>query len=230
MSSEIPSREMNPLPDATEIEWFQRKLISWGKKNYREFPWRSAKNPVHQLIAEILLQRTKAEQVVNVFRNLVLEYPMMEDLARLSEKDWSEIISPLGLHWRAALLPKLMEVLVSDYDSSIPDDYDGLVELPGVGSYVASAYLSFHRGVRNAIIDSNTVRVLGRFFSFKSDGETRRKKWLVDFADRITPCESFKAFNYAMLDLAGAVCRRVPRCDICPLGERCRYWKMNRPE
>ena len=102
----------------------------------------------------------------------------------------------------------------------VPDDYRTLTEVPGVGPYAAAAYLSLHTGKRAPIIDSNVVRLYGRFFGFDTGPETRRNKALIQLAERITPKRKFKEFNYALIDLTRAICGPRPDHDICPLYRR----------
>lgn len=101
-----------------------------------------------------------------------------------------------------------------------PETLSGLVELPGVGPYAAAAYLSFHRNKRAVIIDSNVVRLLSRVFGFAANREIRRKPWLFELADSLTPRRAFRDYNYAVLDLAMRVCRTKPLCGACPIASR----------
>lgn len=211
-----------------DILWFRKKVLIWGVSNFTDYAWRSCETPIHQLIVEILLQRTKAEQVVPVFTALVELYPDIESLSSLSDADFAEIIHPLGLHWRAPLLYKLVQTIKNDFDENIPEDIAQLLKLPAVGHYVSSSYLSLHRNKRAFIIDSNVVRVYARFFGFDYDGETRRKKWLNYLADKITPQKGFRDFNYALLDYSMNICRVKPLCNSCALRKRCQYNKERR--
>jgi A/G-specific adenine glycosylase len=103
----------------------------------------------------------------------------------------------------------------------IPESQDELVLLPGVGEYTAAAMLSLHMGKRAVLIDSNVVRLLARLTGNKRDGETRRRPWLRDFADRLTPHRRVTEYNYGLLDLAMTICGRTPACCACPLREQC---------
>ncbi len=72
------------------------------------------------------------------------------------------------------------------------------------------------------IIDANVVRVICRLVGEPYDGETRRKRWLMDLAERLTPERTFRDYNYALLDLAMVVCLpAAPRCRACPLAAVC---------
>jgi A/G-specific adenine glycosylase len=53
--------------DTIPLETYQHRLLSWGKQNARRFPWRETVDPYSVLIAEIMLHRTQAIQVVPVY-------------------------------------------------------------------------------------------------------------------------------------------------------------------
>lgn len=204
------------------IRPIQNALIEWGNENYDEFPWRSTSNSFHALLAEIMLQRTRAEQVAPVYNNFTSSYGTPSEAASSSSENLIEILKPLGLHWRIKNTIKLIRVL-SEIRGKIPAEYDELVKLPGVGSYVASSFLSFHVGVKASIVDSNVVRIYGRIFNFNTDAETRRKKWFLELAEQMTPDIKHKEYNYALLDLARKICKKTPLCSECPLNPFCDY-------
>ena len=74
--------------DDREIEWFREDLLAWYKENGRTFPWRSTDTSLYQhVIAEILLQRTRAETLAPFFEDFVCKYDSWESLARLSVEE-----------------------------------------------------------------------------------------------------------------------------------------------
>jgi A/G-specific adenine glycosylase len=111
----------------------------------------------------------------------------------------------------------LAEAIVAN-DNRIPTDPAELVKLPGVGNYVAAAWLSFHNNTCAVLIDANIVLWLCRLILYPMDGETRRKAWLREMADDFTPEEDWKQYNYAVLDFTMEICGRVPQCEVCPVG------------
>ncbi|KXK18276.1 MAG: helix-turn-helix domain-containing protein [Chloroflexi bacterium OLB15] len=214
-------------PDDITSKQIQTILAGWGKQHFRPFPWRTPLKEWHGLIAEILLQRTRAANVIPVYQIFIQRFPLPQQLGMASVEEIENIIRPLGLHWRAPLLKKLGQKL-SENDGCVPHDEQALNSLPGVGAYVTAAFLSLHAGVRSIIIDSNIVRFVGRLSDCLVDGETRRKKWLIAYVEALTPLNDINVFNYALLDFTMEVCTTIPKCDICPLGERyCAYRKRN---
>jgi len=199
------------------IEHLRRGILSWGCANYVPFPWRNTDNVWHCLVAEMMLQRTRAEQVVPAYEAFAARYPNPEEY--LLDHD-SRVFASLGLHWREPLLRKMAAVLSRD---GIPSDKRSLMALPGVGDYVASAVASLHLGQRELLIDGNVVRLYGRYFGCPTDGETRRKLWVRELTERLTPKQEFREYNYAMLDFTRSLCGRAPICQECPIRTACAY-------
>ena len=199
-----------------------RGLTSWGRRNWREYPWRE-KLPLWQaLVAEVMLQRTRADQVAPTFRRFREQYPSPAALGSASDAEISGLIEPLGLRWRGRILYQLAHE-IARLDGELPLDQKALEALPGVGPYAAAATLSLHANRRAVLIDSNIVRVLCRLVGSEYDGETRRKRWLRELAEAMTPPRAHRSYNYAVLDLAALVCRpRAPKCDECPILTWCR--------
>jgi len=211
---------MNFQIDEKEIKKFQNSLIKWGRANYSFFPWRETNNKWHALVSEIMLQRTNADQVLPVYIKFCKKYKTPEDLLKSGKKE--NLFKNLGLHWREQQIVKLAESLSG---KDIPESKDDLLKLPSIGDYITSAYRSLHIGKWDVIVDSNIVRILGRYFGFETDGETRRKRWLIQLAEKLTPEEKFKEYNYALLDFSRAVCAPKPRCDLCIINDECIFLK-----
>jgi A/G-specific adenine glycosylase len=133
------------------------------------------------------------------------------------------ITQTLGLHWRGPLLYSTAERVAAG-GGVPPMELDALRGLPGVGPYAAAAWLSLHQGKRAVIVDNNVARLLSRLEGVEYDAETRRKRWVYELADLLTPVRAFRTYNYAVLDFTMAVCRpRAPLCPQCPLLSDCNY-------
>jgi A/G-specific adenine glycosylase len=175
------------------------------------------------LLAELLLQRTRAESVVPVYKEIVDKYPEPEDMVNAKRDVLKDILFTLGLPERVDRIIELASELADK--GEVPGDYAGLVDLPGVGDYIASAWLSFSGTARSVIVDSNVARWLSRMTGRKYNGETRRKKWVRELADRITPARVHRRYNYAMLDFTREICKPIsPLCDECTFAkDLCSY-------
>jgi A/G-specific adenine glycosylase len=179
-------------------------------------------NPFHIMIAELMLRRTQAGQVVKVYEDFIMKYPDALALAEASKDEVEHSLFSLGLSWRIPAFQQIARALVERHKGIVPSSYDALVALPGIGDYVASAICCFAFGQAVIIVDTNTVRVVGRLFGIPTHADSRRRKpiraLLLALLDRDFP----KSYNFAMLDLAALICTPVkPRCAICPLLQYC---------
>jgi len=199
-------------------------LLKWFKKHGRNYPWRENTKPYFVLIAEIMLQRTKADQVLPVYKSFIKKFPDPVALARAPPEEIDGVFSRLGLRWRAEKVRSLASVLVSDYGGQIPDVREKLLSLPGVGEYAADAVLCFAYSRDVAVIDANVCRVIGRLLGLKAQGEARRDPKFRNAAQQLIPRGKAKEFNWALIDLAAMICTpRKPKCEICPLSCVCLY-------
>jgi A/G-specific adenine glycosylase len=169
-------------------------------------------------MAEMCLHRTRADQVAPVFKALRRIAPTPHAMLEHREETL-ETMRSLGLRWRAENLIRVAESLTDLYDGEVPDSDLELRMLPGVGDYVAQAVLCFGFGRRAVLIDTNTVRIVGRLH-----GRDVRRRWQLRLdLHRLAGENGPDAdFNYGLLDLGALVCRASkPRCEVCPLREMC---------
>lgn len=199
--------------------WVRRELLGWHSDHRRDYPWRAAGlEPWHVLMAEVCLHRTRADQVVPVFEALLRLAPTPEAMFDNSAAAL-EVMQSLGLRWRSENLVHIAETLIDLFDGEVPDDDLGLRMLPGVGDYVAQAVLCFAFDRRAVLLDTNTMRIVGRLNARESK---RRWQLRLDLFQLAGPSGPDAEFNYALLDLGALVCRAgKPRCEVCPLRAGC---------
>ena len=207
------------------IVGFREKLLIWFKNNQRDFPWRKSKDPYEILIAELMLRRTRAGQVVPVYEEFLSLYPTPELLDQANETEVGKVVYPLGLKWRAASFKQVVRELGLRYNYAIPSTREELLELPGVGDYVAGAILSMGYGKREWIVDTNVARVFKRYFGLATIKEARRDKKIIGIAKEFVNSDQARETNLAILDFAALECRsRNPRCGTCLLKKTCAYF------
>jgi DNA (cytosine-5)-methyltransferase 1 len=193
-------------------------LIAWHDDHFRRYPWReTGRDPWHVLMAEMCLHRTRADQVVPVFEALLKIAPTPERMVERADAALDAMQS-LGLRWRAENIIRVAESLVQIFDGVVPDDDFELRMLPGVGDYVAEAVVCFGFGRRAVLLDTNTMRIVGRIYGHE---QSRRWQLRLDLHHMAGAKGPDAEFNYALLDLGALVCRSgTPRCELCPLRER----------
>jgi len=210
--------------ECTKRIW--NEVLSWGKNHIRCYPWRDSPQGYKILIAEIMLHRTKADQVKPIYESFIKKYPNFDSIANSDQEEIEQFLYPLGLNWRSAQLYKMTKEIQEKYDGIIPHDLDRLIDLPGVGPYIASAILCFAYDENIPLLDTNIVRVIGRLFGMKvRDSSRKSKKFKSVMTDFISYGEPRK-FTLSLIDFAALICRSSrPRCDICPLKDICNHYK-----
>ena len=197
---------------------FSSKLLTWWDSNGRRFLWRETDDLYAIFLSEILLHRTRAEQVLPVYVRFIEEFPTLDDLSNAELDLVTHILQPIGLRWRTTLLVKAVKLMVSKHAGKIPSKMTDLKSLPGVSDYIASAISCFGYGNPEVLLDTNIVRVLGRLFNQKVTDSSRRSARFSKLANELLDRTHPKEFNYAMIDLAALICKpRRPHCDICPV-------------
>ncbi len=136
-----------------------------------------------------------------------------------------EAFKHLGLYkQRAKQLKQLAEAVIKRYGGQIPDKWKNLVNLPGIGIYLAGAILSFGYGKKAPVLDSNVTRLLSRLTGTK----TKRYEDYLKILWKLVPNEQHDYFNYGLIDLGALVCHyKRPRCNECPLKDLCVQYLRN---
>src|SRR5690242_13763055 len=91
----------------------RRALLEWYHQGARSFPWREDPNPFRILMAEMMLRRTQARQVVSVYMRFIVRFPDIASLDQARAEEVSEILRPLGLGWRAANFKHLAQAIMT---------------------------------------------------------------------------------------------------------------------
>ena len=173
-------------------------------------------------MAEILLQRTRRDKVVEVYNKFIRHYPDPLSLASAKIDDVERIIEPLGLRKRAKYLIKMAQEFIRKNEMV----KKGLFEtLPGVGVYVANTakiLLGFDTPLK---ADSSIARVFSRYFGRPlNKRRPADTEWVNFYLNKCTPHNKKKEYILALIDLAWEVCKpRNPLCNKCPLKEECKY-------
>ena len=210
--------------DVNRID-FAKNLLNWWTKNKRDFPWRSSKDPYKILVAEVLLHRTRAEQVVPVYLNFISLFPTVSALSKAQLRQVKDVVYELGLHWRTEFLYDMASEIMCRFEGKIPQNKDELKSLPGVSDYIASAFRCFAFNSPDPLLDVNIVRILGRVFGLKISDSSRRSSHLKILYETTGSKDNPRNFAFAMIDLGALVCLpSKPLCGICPVSGMCTYF------
>jgi len=213
--------EINSL----DVLFFRKKILSWWRIGGRSFPWRNkGLSNYKKVIAEILLQRTRAESVARFWKTFVCHYPNWKSLSSSSRARIAHLLLPIGLSNEKAPRMKALARAIVRRNGRLPSKREEIEQLPGVGQYIANSVelLCFKRP--RPLLDSNMARIIERFVHPRRLRDIRYDGFLQRLSMRLVNSSQSQEINWAILDLAAIYCRiEVPICVECPLLERCNF-------
>ena len=208
---------------AGSVPSFQRRLLAWYRRHQRPLPWRRTRDPYKILVSEIMLQQTQVDRVIPKYHEFLRRYPTVKELAKARPAEVRKVWYPLGYNIRPIRLRNIARAVVQEHGGRIPDSYDGLLAMDGIGRYTAGAVLSFAFNQDAPIVDTNVARLLQRYFGVSNPSRKRRRLW--ELAGRVIPRVKGYDINQAMMDFGSLVCTaRRPQCPTCALRRSCRSY------
>lgn len=211
-----------------------RALTNWFEDAVRPLPWRtdfatppSARDPYHNLVAELMAQQTQLSRVVPAFERFIARFPTVTALAAAEEAEVLALWSGLGYYRRARSLHAAAKAVVSEHGGVVPGTAEALATLPGVGRYTAGSLASIVFGERTPLVDGNVTRVLLRL---EGRDDLIEPKPMAEFAwqraaELVEHAEKPGRFNEGLMELGASICAAPPArpdCPACPLKKRCK--------
>jgi A/G-specific adenine glycosylase len=223
---------MNTRPDDSIGDALARRLLAWFARYARDLAWRRDRTPYRVWVAEVMLQQTQVETVAPYYGRFLARFPTVQALAQSPLEEVLKVWEGLGYYARARNLHAAARQVVTQQNGRLPDTFEELLALPGVGRYIAGAVASIAFGHDVVAVDGNARRVLSRVFGIQED-VTRAavQRGLEALAADLLPHGQAGAFNEALMELGAIVCLpRMPRCDRCPLCDLCQAHAQGQPE
>jgi A/G-specific adenine glycosylase len=165
-----------------------------------------------------MLQQTQVETALPYYERFIQEIPTIEALACAPEVRVLTLWAGLGYYRRARNLMAAAREIAGKHGGKMPSDYEALIELPGIGQYMAGAILSIAFNKPYPVVDGNVRRVLSRWYGWSDENSKR----LWDGAARLVQDGEPRLVNQALMELGAKVCSfKAPRCLICPVQGSC---------
>ena len=140
-------------------------LLKWYSQSARTLPWRERPEPYNVWISEIMLQQTRVEAVKPYFERFLKEFPNIGELARAEEDRLLKAWEGLGYYNRVKNMQKAAVLVMEQYGGKLPEEYEELLKLPGIGPYTAGAISSIAYGKVHPAVDGNVLRVMTRLLA-----------------------------------------------------------------
>ncbi len=208
-----------------------RPLLSWYDGGHRSLPWREDATGYHVWLSEIMLQQTRVEAVKPYYERFLKILPDIPSLAGVNEDVLLKLWEGLGYYNRVKNMQKAAKLVMEEYDGRLPEEYEELCKLPGIGSYTAGAVSSIAYGKPVPAVDGNVLRVVSRLCMLEADIlSTQTKKEVEQELRNIIPKDRPGDFNQAMMELGALVCvpNGMAKCQECPLAFACKACQEGR--
>lgn len=206
------------------------QLLSWYDRHARAMPWRVSPqdraagvrpDPYRVWLSEVMLQQTTVAAVRDYFLRFTARWPTVADLAAAEDAAVMGEWAGLGYYARARNLLKGARVVVAKHGGRFPNTRAGLLTLPGVGPYTASAVAAIAHDEPAVVVDGNVERVMARMFRVETPLPTAKAE-LTELAARLTPANRPGDYAQAVMDLGATICTpRKPACSLCPWNHAC---------
>ncbi len=175
-----------------------------------------------KLLVSVRLAAQCTDARVNVVvQDLYAKFPDVDSLAAADVDEIEKIVRPCGLGpSKARDISACMKMIRDQYDGKVPDDFDALLKLPGVGRKSANLIMGDVFGKPAIVTDTHCIRLVNRMGlvdGIKEPGKVEKALW------KIIPPEEGSDFCHRLVDHGRAVCtaRTKPYCDKCCLKDIC---------
>ena len=206
-----------------------KKILKWYDLNKRSLPWRKKvslkKKQYYTLISEFMLQQTQVTTVIPFFNRFIKNLPSIDSLAKVNEKKLIKLWEGLGYYSRARNLKKTAKIIIKNFDGKLPNNFENLLTLPGVGNYTANAILAIAFNKPNIPLDGNIERVLKRYLYLKEKKEIQKDNLLQKKTIFGTTLRS-SDYAQALMELGALICKpNNPICNQCPIRNNCKSFR-----
>ena len=217
--SEIKVSERTDL-----LKKIAQPLLEWYDRGHRMLPWRENKDPYRIWVSEIMLQQTRVEAVIPYYHRFLETFPDIAALANAEDEKLLKSWEGLGYYSRVRNMKKAAVAVMEEYGGRMPDTWEELQKLSGIGSYTAGAIASIAYDRPVPAVDGNVLRILSRlrmdedFINLQSV-----KKRVEEELAEVMPDKRPGDFNQALMELGATVCipNGEPKCGECPWQELC---------
>jgi endonuclease-3 related protein len=206
------------------LEWIYEKLFD----HYGSMGWWPAKDPFEVAVGAILTQNTAWVNVERAIKNLGENGLLCpKAIFEASEEEISRLIRPAGYYRiKAKRLKEFIKFLFSKYRGEMSRMFERdplvlrkeLLGINGIGLETADSILLYAGGVPIFVVDAYTRRILSRH-NLIDKGATYPEIQNLFMDNLPHDTQLYNEFHALLVQLGKEVCRKVPRCGVCPIKE-----------
>ena len=200
-------------------------VLAWYDAEGRDLPWRQGKDekpdPYAVWLSEIMLQQTTVKAAIPFYLKFLDLWPDIGALARAELDDVMRAWAGLGYYSRAQNMHRTALIVANDMAGRFPENEEGLLALPGIGSYTAAAIAAIAFGHPATVVDANVERVVARLYAVTAQLPGAKSE-LKSHARDLMSIQRPGDYAQAMMDLGAVLCTpKRPSCSRCPLAGTC---------
>ena len=177
----------------------------------------------YELLFSVRLAAQCTDERVNMVTPALFEaYPTLQSLADADPTDIEPYIHSCGFfRAKAKDIVNASKILISDYNSRVPDNMEDLLKLPGVGRKTANLILGdIYNAPSSVVVDTHCIRISNKLGLVDTKDPVKIERKLRE----LLPPEKSSDFCHRLVLHGRAVCNaRKPKCEICCLREHCEY-------
>ncbi len=201
------------------------ELLNWFNQNKRTLPWRRGRTPYRVWVSEIMLQQTQVNTVIPYYKKWIKKYPTLKSFKESNFDDVIKIWEGLGYYSRCHNMFNAAKLI----NSTFPNNYDDLINLPGIGDYTAKTILAIAFKKNLVGIDTNLERIGYRILGLKTKTK-RNQKRVVKYLEENQCTNNPGDYNEALMDLGSSLCKAsITYCNQCPLKNICKAYASSSP-
>lgn len=180
-------------------------------------------DPFRILIATVLSHRTKDPVTALASSRLFAEFPSAKQLAKGNTRTIARLIKPVGFYnTKARTVKRIAQIILKDHHGKVPDKMEELLELPSVGRKTANCVLVFGFKRPAIPVDTHVHRIFNRIGVVRTKTPEETEMELTRLVER----RDWLPLNDVFVKFGQLVCKPIgPRCPVCPLNDRCQYYR-----
>jgi endonuclease-3 len=176
-------------------------------------------DPFKILISTILSARTKDANTRLATKKLFEKYKNPKEISEANIEEIEQLIKSSGFYKvKAARIKEVSNVLINKYDGLVPDNYESLINLPGVGSKTANCVLVYAFKIPAIPVDTHVHRISNRLDWVKTKNPIQTETAL----KKLLPKELWLEVNRLFVRFGQQICLPIrPKCKICVITDIC---------
>lgn len=203
------------------------RTYTWYIEHKRDLPWRKTKDPYCIWVSEVMSQQTQLDRVIPYYERFIEKLPTVHELAVVDEVTLLKLWEGLGYYSRVRNMQHAAQYIVNELSGIFPTTYRDILQLKGVGPYIAGAIAGICFDERVSAVDGNVIRLFARVYEIQDDIRQQKTiKHIQRLAEQTLEMGNVGDVNQGYIELGALICTpKNPKCLECPLQTICQCFE-----